>query len=337
MGAQVYQEQVAARAQDALDSAAAGEWAVRRVIVRSMRSSLAGSHRLPLARVAQAGPRLRTTLGRVMYATDAVVHRMNLELPPAPHGEVVTLHDVVAWRFPDESAPVPSAPQELRRAAAVVCVSEFTAQEAHDLLGLSDVHVIPNGVDEKFFDAVPLPATERRVLGLPERFVLHAGGAAERKNLPALAEAWPIVRRERPDLSLLLTGPAHPRRSELFAGLDGAVLAGRLPDDLIPRVVASAEAVVVPSTYEGFGLPALEAMAAGVPVVAAATSSLPEVVGGGGLLVAPDATAIAQGLLAATSGDTAIAQLVAAGRARAEAFTWERCVAAHARLWTSVG
>jgi glycosyltransferase involved in cell wall biosynthesis len=219
----------------------------------------------------------------------------------------------------------------------VICVSEFTAQEAHDLLGLEDVHVIPNGVDGHFFDAAPLPAGDLAALGLPERFVLHAGGAAQRKNLEALAAAWPTVRRERPGLSLVLTGPPHPRRRDLFAGLDGAVLAGRLPDDVMPRVLASAQAVVVPSAYEGFGLPALEAMAARVPVVAAATSSLPEVVGDGGLLVAPHAAAIAEGLLAVTSGDTAVDRMIAVGRARAGEFTWERCVAAHARVWTSVG
>jgi len=336
MGAQVYQEQVAARAQSALDAVADVPWTVRRVIARSMRSPLAGTRRLPLAAVTRADPRVRRLLGRMLYGTNDVTHRMNLELPPAPHADVVTLHDVVAWRFPDESAPVAAAPEELRRAAAVICVSEFTAQEAQDLLGLTGVHVIPNGVDERFFDAAPLPVGDLAALGLPERFVLHAGGAAQRKNLEALAAAWPTVRRERPELGLVLSGPPHPRRGELFAGLEGAVLAGRLPDDVMPRVLASAQAVVVPSTYEGFGLPALEAMAARVPVVAAATSSLPEVVGDGGLLVAPDASAIADGLLTVTSGDGAVDRMVAVARARADEFTWERCVAAHARVWTSV-
>ena len=135
----------------------------------------------------------------------------------------------------------------------------------------------------------------------------------------------------------MLSGPPHPRRSALVAGLEGTVLTGRLPDSVMPRVLASAQAVVVPSTYEGFGLPALEAMAARVPVVAAATSSLPEVVGDGGLLVAPAGPAIAEGLLAVTSGDADVHRMIGVARARAADFTWERCVAAHARVWTSVG
>ena len=107
----------------------------------------AGWRRPPRARAA--------AVGRVAYGRADLVHRMTLELPPAPR-EVVTLHDVVAWRYPDESPPVAAAAAELRRAAAVICVSEFTASEAVDLLGLESPVVVPNGVEQRFFDAAPL-------------------------------------------------------------------------------------------------------------------------------------------------------------------------------------
>lgn len=335
MGAQAYQEQVASRAASALALVDERDWRYRRLVLRSLRSPLDGNRRLPLGRIARASATQRRAVGRLLYSGDSVVHRMALELPPAPHGDVITVHDVVAWRFPDESAPVPASIEEARRAAAVICVSEFSAREAVELLGIREPHVVHNGVDARFFDAAPLDVAARQSNGLPERYVLHAGGATRRKNLEALAEAWPAVHRERPGLELVLAGPAHPRRSALFEGMPGTRMVGRLPDDVMPGLVAGAEVVVVPSLYEGFGLPALEAMAANVPVVAASTSSLPEVVGDAGILVEPTGPAIAAGLLDATGGSR-LEAMIAAGRVRAGEFTWERCAEAHARVWTSV-
>lgn len=286
--------------------------------------------------VASGSPWARRAWGVALYPAADVVHRMNLELPPGPRANVVTLHDVVSWRFGDESAPVPAAAEEARRADAVICVSQFSADEAASLLGVADPRVVYNGVSSRFFDAAPLSPAALTGLGVTSRYLLTVGGASRRKNLEGLAAAWPKVHSVRPDLVLVLAGPEHPRRTALFRGLRGVRMVGRVADDLLPGLIAGAEAVIVPSLYEGFGLPALEAMAARVPLVAARTSSLPEVVGDGGILVEPDPDAIAQGAIWAVSGDGAIRAMADRGRARAEQFTWDRSAEGHARIWGSL-
>lgn len=335
MGAEAYQAQIIGAAPDALTRVSDEHWAMRELVFRSLRSPLAGNRRLPLGRVGAASAATRRRLGRALYRPHAITHRMSLELPPGPI-DVVTLHDTVAWAYPDESAPVAAAATELREAAAVICVSEFSAAQAVELLGIRDPHVIHNGVDSRYFRARALNTAQLSSLGVHGRYVLHAGGAAQRKNLEGLAQAWPLVHAERPELILALVGPPHPRRTALFGGMPGVQLLGRVDAAMMPGLVAGAAAVVVPSLYEGFGLPALEGMAAGAPVVAANTSSLPEVVGDAGLLVEPTGSAIAAGIIDATSGDAAVAALVTAGHIRASAFTWERSADAHARVWASL-
>lgn len=336
MGAQAYVRQIADRAAGALGTASTSPWTVREVATRSLRSSLPGQRRLPLTRVAKAPASIRRMLGAALFAGDTLTHRMALELPPGRH-DVVTLHDVVAWRFPDESAPVPAAAEELRRAEAVICVSQFTAQEAVDLLGVRDPVVVHNGVDPRYLDAPALDAVTREGLGLDGPYVLHAGGAAARKNLEGLAQAWPSVHRERPNLTLALAGPPHPRRTALFAGMPGVRMLGRVPDELMPSLVAGAGAVVVPSLVEGFGLPVLEAMAANVPTVVAETSSLTEVAAGHAIMVGTDGASIAAGLIEVTADAVAVAEMVRGARAHAAQFTWERSAQGHARVWQRLG
>ena len=333
MGAQRYEREIVDGAELSLPSG----WTIQHEVFRSARSPLPGTRRVPMRWLESATPSSRRILGRWAYGRHAdIVHRFDLALPPGPRQNVITLHDTVAWQYPDESVPIAAATAELQSADAVICVSAFTAADASARLGLRNAIVIPNGVDRRFFDAAPLSPSVLTAMGVRSPYVLHIGGASRRKNLEALAGAWPIISAQSPELSLVLAGPPHPRRTALFGALDHTRIVGKVDDALIPGLIAGAEVVVIPSYYEGFGLPAIEAMAAGTAVVAADTSALTEVVRGAGILCAPTAADLAEGMMRALSDSDATDLLRAVGRQRATDYSWERCLAGHSRVWQSL-
>jgi glycosyltransferase involved in cell wall biosynthesis len=329
MGQQVFERELVARAGTALGDG----WQVDDVRVRSLRSPVPGTVRIPASLMIDASAGLRRAAGRLIYRGHDVVHRLDLRLPPAPEPEVLTILDLVPWRFDDEGSPPADAAATARRAAVVICPSQFSADEVASHLGVSDPVAIHLGVSPRFFGPTPLGESALADLGITTPFVLHAGGCTRRKNLAGLADAWPLVHSARPDATLVLMGPTDDRRDRLFASLPGTVRTGRVDDAIVTGIMAAAAVIVVPSTYEGFGLPALEGMAAGVPVVAAARASLPEVCGDAAYLVEPDGPGLAEGLLAALERGPETEERCRRGRERAATFTWEACAQAHAQLW----
>jgi glycosyltransferase involved in cell wall biosynthesis len=254
---------------------------------------------------------------------------------------VVLLHDVAALRHPDWYAPAYVAwqrrivPAVVRRARAVVTVSEFSRAEIASALGLEpeSIRVIPGGVDERFApEADPGPA--RRALGLEGPYVLALATRYPRKNQAALAEAARRLAAE--GVQLVSAGGERPHmRAE--PAPPGVRPLGYVPDALLPGLYAGARAFVLASRDEGFGLPCLEAMAAGVPVVAADSGALPETCAGAALLVDPESAAAVAGALERALGDGQLrARLTAAGLERAGALTWGRAARATDALLASV-
>lgn len=326
MGQQEYELQLGAHL-----PAQAPDLRLRVVRVRSLRSAVLGEARLPLAATARAPLAVQRIAARIAYGPADLVHRCDLRLPPA-RVEVVTVHDLAPLRFDDEGSLPPTAADALRRARAVICPSGFAAAELRELVGITDAHVVPNGLNPDMWTA-PRDADVVPRLGIPRAFVLHAGGVTARKNLSALATGWDAVRSAHPDVDLVLCGPPDPRRDALFGGRPGVHLLGRVPRTDLLALMSEALVVVVPSVYEGFGFPALEAMARGTPVVASARASLPEVCGDAAVLVEPDAAGLATGLITVLDDETNRRRLAAAGAERARRFTWERAAAAHAAVF----
>jgi glycosyltransferase involved in cell wall biosynthesis len=244
--------------------------------------------------------------------------------PAVARNTVLVLHDAAALRHPGWYSPPYAAwqrrllPVLVARARRLVTVSEFSRREIADLLGADPgrIAVVPGGVDPRFRpDADPEPA--RRAHGLERPYVLCVASHTARKNLAALIPAARVLAAEGVDLAV---AGGHRPQFAAEAGLQELRLLGHVDDDVLPGLYAGAEAFVLASRYEGFGLPVLEAMASGVPVVSTAAGALPELTAGAARLV--PAEEIAPALASVLGGDGA--RLREAGLARARAFTWER-------------
>lgn len=213
-----------------------------------------------------------------------------------------------------------------RRALKVVTVSQFSRQELIELAGLhpESVVVIHGGVDARFVPAVDSEPVAARY-GLSRPYALTVGTDDRRKNLPALVAT--AHRLGELGIELVWAGES---RSYIGRGapIDGLRSIGYVDDDDLPGLYAGASAFVLPSLYEGFGLPCLEAMACGTPVVAANRAALPETCGAAALLVDPeDHREIAEAVVRVVTDDQLRARLRAAGLERSAHMTWDHAAA----------
>lgn len=291
----------------------------------------AGWHRLGLPLAAET-----------LVGTCDLFHSPDFTLPPLKTARgVVTVHDLSFLRFPEHADPglraflAKAVPRSAARANRVLADSESTKADLVGLLGIDPgkISVVPAGVDARFRpvrDTMKLEQVCQRYR-LPEWFILFVGTLEPRKNLPRLITAYAQMRRHTGlPHQLVIAGKPGWLYQEIYEqvtkeGLSENVhFIGFVADDDLPALYTLADLLAFPSLYEGFGLPPLEAMACGTPVVASNRSSLPEAVGSAGLLVDPENIDALADALARVLGDAPLrVRLADLGRAQAARFTWQ--------------
>jgi alpha-1,3-rhamnosyl/mannosyltransferase len=291
--------------------------------------------------------RLARRLGRepeLSYGIDPpcdVFHATNNVFPYRVRAarQVLTIHDLTLLLFPEWhpgdrlARMVPALEPAVMRAHHIITPSRSTRDDVLKLLPVDPerISVVPEGVDPIF---APRPADEVTAglapLGLrPDEYLLFIGTIEPRKNLLRLLQALELTASTTGPL--VLAGGQGWNNAAIRTAVERLERAGRVrslgyvPDELRPVLLTGARAFVFPSLYEGFGLPPLEAMACGTPVLTSNVSSLPEVVGDAALFVSPDdVDALATALARLWSDETLRAELRARGLAQARQFSWER-------------
>ncbi len=271
-----------------------------------------------------------------------LLHSLHYTLPLAyPGRSVVTFHDLTFFLFPE----LHTMPKRYffrlfihlsrHRAAAIIADSESTRQDAIRLAKVppGKIHTVLLGVTPDFHpenDPVLLQSV-RLKYHLPERFMLFVGLLEPRKNLPALLQAFASLPPQQPPVKLVIVGRQgwmYQQTLRLVQELgiaDKVHFTGYVDQADLPRVYNLAQMAIYPSTYEGFGLPVLEAMACGTPVISSNISSMPEIAGEAGVLVPPgDIPVLAQAIERLLSDPVECQRRVALGLEQAAKFTWER-------------
>ena len=270
-----------------------------------------------------------------------VIHTSDWTEPPSKLPKVTTVHDLVPFKFPQTSTDIIRQVHKkrlawvIRESKAIIAVSYATKEDLVSILKVpeSKITVIPEGVDERY---VPQPLmlidSIKRRYRIKGDYIFSLSTLEPRKNQTNLIKAFEIVRQNYPDLQLVLGGKTG--WGEIPKPVPGVLMPGFVPDADLPALYSGCSAFVFPSLYEGFGLPPLEAMACGAPVIASNVSSLPEVVGEAGILVDPESVeSIAAGII---DGLGKQAELREKGLVQAQKFSWDKAAEMTYKVYRSV-
>jgi glycosyltransferase involved in cell wall biosynthesis len=268
-----------------------------------------------------------------------VVHGTNFVVPPTSGAALVTVHDMTALRYPEMCEPhTLEYPKLIRNAVArgahVHTFSQFVAAEVQEMLNVpaERVHVIPAALEYYHSPGAPHADTSP--------YVLAIGTVEPRKNYPALVRAFDAIASKHPDTKLIIAGSRGWGFDKLQSAIETAKhpkqiqYVGRVSDDERDKLLQKAALLVYPSVYEGFGFPPLEAMRAGVPVVASNAGALPEVLGDAALLVDPnDEAALASAIESVFTDKDLHARLVRDGATREQMYDWKKTADRFASLY----
>lgn len=258
--------------------------------------------------------------------------------PPSTIRHVVTIHDLAVIRNPSrfrrwQRYSTKQSYLNALKANRVLCISQFTADEAIELLNIpaSQIDVVHNGGD---FHPESCPPEQKPDFQVPSEFFLFVGSLEPGKNLQLIRQAYLLAKEQKKALPpLLIVGARWEGVPGEGAPPEGWMYLGRQPDEVLIYLYRRALALVFPSKYEGFGLPLVEAMALGCPVICSPVASLPEVAGDAALFSELTANGYCGAMRDVARGSDLRRQLISRGLVQAQKFTWKRCAQETAQVY----
>lgn len=273
-----------------------------------------------------------------------VFHFPNFTITPLKKGKVIlTVHDLSFVKYPQFTEPKNLKflkklfIKSINRADLILTVSEFTKNELQDVFNIKDekIAVVYNGVEDIFKNKIDAAALKKVKLkySLPEKYIFHVGMLEPRKNITSLIKAYHLSRGRHKDFpyKLVIVGRKGWHYEQIFATVKNldlqkeVIFTGYVEHNDLPLLYQGGDLLVYPSIYEGFGLPVLEAMASGIPVICSAKSSLPEVAGEAALLCSGNTPEdISLKIEEVLNSEQLPKEMAAQGIRQAEKFSWEK-------------